>query len=535
MKQPVKAALYMRLSQEDEKGGESNSIDTQRMITQKYALDHGFQIVGEYIDDGWSGTNFDRPGWKRLIADIEAGKVNCIITKDLARFGRNYLRMGDYLESEFPARGIRYISATEGEDTENGLSDAVPIMNIFNEWHAKTTSQKIRAAMRAKYENGEHPATYAPIGYRKSSEVKNKLEIDPETCWIVEKIYDLALHGAGPFKITQTLTAEKVPTASWINFQRNGGFAHIYANAPEEKRYAWTIAQVKGILTDELYIGNSVHYRKVNNSYKEKSRRRKDRDEWTTIPDTHEAIISKDDFAKVQELIAQRRRSRKEGTPQIFAGLVYCSDCGWSMSYGVNKSVKNPFNYYSCTKYKQYKGACTSHYIRYDVLYPYVLSRLQYWTKLAQEDEDALLRRLLKAEEKEQVKAGKNAKATLKKAERRLEELDRLYMKLYEDHANGKIPDRNFNMMSANWQKEQAELESQISELSGKVEAEKENASNARKWVELMKQYTDLQELTAPLLNALISRIVVHHPQKAENGTMEQEIEIFYRFVGKID
>ena len=535
MKQPVKAALYMRLSQEDEKGGESNSIDTQRMITQKYALDHGFQIVGEYIDDGWSGTNFDRPGWKRLIADIEAGKVNCIITKDLARFGRNYLRMGNYLESEFPARGIRYISATEGEDTENGLSDAVPIMNIFNEWHAKTTSQKIRAAMRAKYENGEHPATYAPIGYRKSSEVKNKLEIDPETCWIVEKIYDLALHGAGPFKITQTLTAEKVPTASWINFQRNGGFAHIYANAPEEKRYAWTIAQVKGILTDELYIGNSVHYRKVNNSYKEKSRRRKDRDEWTTIPDTHEAIISKDDFAKVQELIAQRRRSRKEGTPQIFAGLVYCSDCGWSMSYGVNKSVKNPFNYYSCTKYKQYKGACTSHYIRYDVLYPYVLSRLQYWTKLAQEDEDALLRRLLKAEEKEQVKAGKNAKATLKKAERRLEELDRLYMKLYEDHANGKIPDRNFNMMSANWQKEQAELESQISELSGKIEAEKENASNARKWVELMKQYTDLQELTAPLLNALISRIVVHHPQKAEDGTMEQEIEIFYRFVGKID
>lgn len=535
MKQPVKAALYMRLSQEDEKGGESNSIDTQRMITQKYALDHGFQIVGEYIDDGWSGTNFDRPGWKRLLSDIEAGKVNCIITKDLARFGRNYLRMGDYLESEFPARGIRYISATEGEDTENGLSDAVPIMNIFNEWHAKTTSQKIRAAMRAKYENGEHPATYAPIGYRKSSEVKNKLEIDPETCWIVEKIYDLALHGAGPFKITQTLTAEKVPTASWINFQRNGGFAHIYANAPEEKRYAWTIAQVKGILTDELYIGNSVHYRKVNNSYKEKSRRRKDRDEWTTIPDTHEAIISKDDFAKVQELIAQRRRSRKEGTPQIFAGLVYCLDCGWSMSYGVNKSVKNPFNYYSCTKYKQYKGACTSHYIRYDVLYPYVLSRLQYWTKLAQEDEDALLRRLLKAEEKEQVKAGKNAKATLKKAERRLEELDRLYMKLYEDHANGKIPDRNFNMMSANWQKEQAELESQISELSGKVEAEKENASNAREWVELMKQYTDLQELTAPLLNALISRIVVHHPQKAEDGTMEQEIEIFYRFVGKID
>ena len=535
MKQPVKAALYMRLSQEDEKGVESNSIDTQRMITRKYALDHGFQIVGEYIDDGWSGTNFDRPQFKRMMEEIESGNINCVITKDLSRFGREHIMMGYYLEFVFPQMEVRYIAVNDNEDSKKGLSDIVPIMNIFNEWHAKNTSQKIRAAMRAKYENGEHPATYAPIGYRKSSKIKNKLEIDPETRWIVEKIYDLALHGAGPFKITQTLTAEKVPTASWINFQRNGGFAHIYADAPEEKRYAWTIAQVKGILTDELYIGNSVHYRKVNNSYKEKSRRRKDRDEWTTIPDTHEAIISKDDFAKVQELIAQRRRSRKEGTPQIFAGLVFCSDCGWSMSYGVNKSVKNPFNYFSCTKYKLYKGSCTSHYIRYDVLYPYVLSRLQYWTKLAREDEDALLLRLLKAEEKEQVKAGKNAKATLKKAQRRLEELDRLYMKSYEDHANGKIPDRNFNMMSANWQKEQAELESQISELSGKIEAEKENASNARKWVELMKQYTDLQELTAPLLNTLISRIVVHHPQKAENGTMEQEIEIFYRFVGKID
>lgn len=535
MKQPVKAAAYMRLSQDDERQGESQSIETQRIIITQFAKAQGFQIIGEYIDDGWSGTNFDRPNFQRMIRDAQSGVVNCVITKDISRLGRDYIRIGQYLERDFAEWGTRYISATEAIDTINGVSDIVPILNLFNEWHAKNTSQKIRAAMRAKYENGEHPATYAPIGYRKSSETKNKLEIDPETCWIVEKIYDLALHGAGPFKITQTLTAEKVPTASWINFQRNGGFAHIYANAPEEKRYAWTIAQVKGILTDELYIGNSVHYRKVNNSYKEKSRRRKDRDEWTTIPDTHEAIISKDDFAKVQELIAQRRRSRKEGTPQIFAGLVYCSDCGWSMSYGVNKSVKNPFNYYSCTKYKQYKGTCTSHYIRYDVLYPYVLSRLQYWTKLAQEDEDALLLRLLKAEEKEQVKAGKNAKATLKKAERRLEEIDRLYMKLYEDHANGKIPDRNFNMMSANWQKEQAELESQISELSGKVEAEKENASNARKWVELMKQYTDLQELTAPLLNTLISKIVVHHPQKAEDGTMEQEIEIFYRFVGKID
>ena len=535
MKQPVKAAAYMRLSQDDERQGESQSIETQRIIITQFAKAQGFQIVGEYIDDGWSGTNFDRPNFQRMIRDAQSGKVNCVITKDISRLGRDYIRVGQYLEYDFTEWGTRYISATEAIDTENGVSDIVPILNLFNEWHAKNTSQKIRAAMRAKYENGEHPATYAPIGYRKSSEVKNKLEIDPETCWIVKKIYDLAIHGAGPFKITQTLTAEKVPTASWINFQRNGGFAHIYANAPEEKRYAWTIAQVKGILTDELYIGNSVHYRKVNNSYKEKSRRRKDRDEWTTIPDTHEAIISKDDFAKVQELITQRRRSRKEGTPQIFAGLVYCSDCGWSMSYGVNKSVKKPFNYFSCTKYKQYKGACTSHYIRYDVLYPYVLSRLQYWTKLAQEDEDALLRRLLRAEEKEQAKAGKNAKATLKKAQRRLEELDRLYIKLYEDHANGKIPDRNFNMMSANWQKEQAELGSQISELSGKVEAEKENASNARKWVELMKQYTDLQELTAPLLNALISKIVVHHPQKVEGGTMEQEIEIFYRFVGKID
>ena len=478
---------------------------------------------------------FDRPGFQRMVSDVIAGKINCVITKDLSRLGREHIDSGFYLKKVFLKRGVRYIAVDDNVDSINGFDMSVFFKNLMNDFYAEDVSRKVRAAYKARFENGEHPSTYAPIGYRKSSEIKNKLEIDPETRWIIEKIYDLALHGAGPSKITRILISEKVPTSGWINFERSGGFAHIYANAPEEKRYAWTIAQVKSILKDKVYIGNSVHYRKVNTSYREKSRRRKDPEEWRIIEDTHEGIISKDDFSRVQELIAQRRRSRKEGTTQIFAGLVYCSDCGWSMSYGVNKSVKNPFNYFSCTKYRQYKGACTSHYIRYDVLYPYVLARLQYWTRLAQEDEEALLQRLLKAEEKEQARAGKNAKAALKKAQKRLEEVDRLYMKSYEDHANGKIPDRIYNNMCANWQKEQTELESQISELSGKIETETENASNARKWVDLMKQYTDLQELTAPLLNALISKIVVHHPHKAEDGTTEQEIEIFYRFVGKIE
>ena len=326
MKQPNNAklyntALYMRLSRDDENYGDSVSIETQRTILRQYAKEQGLPVVGEYVDDGWSGTNFERPGFQRMMDDVEAGKVNCIVTKDLSRFGREHVMMDYYLEFIFPEKQVRYIAVTENEDTEKGLSDFVPFKNLFNEWFAKDTSRKVKAALHAKFAAGQRTFAYAPLGYKRHPEVKNALAIDEETRWIVEKIFDLAVHGAGAARITRILVNEKVPTPGWINYKRDGTFANIYAGAPEEKAYAWTITQVKSILKDETYIGNSIHNKQTNISYKNKKKVRKPKEEWFRVEDTHEPLVSKEDFARVQELIATRRRQQKDGSTQIFSGL----------------------------------------------------------------------------------------------------------------------------------------------------------------------------------------------------------------------
>ena len=540
MKQPYNTtiyntALYMRLSRDDENYGDSVSIETQRTILQQYAKEQGLHVVGEYVDDGWSGTNFERPDFQRMMDDVEAGKVNCIVTKDLSRFGREHVMMDYYLEFLFPEKRVRYIAVAENEDTEKGLSDFVPFKNLFNEWFAKDTSRKVKAAFKAKFATGQRIGAYAPIGYRKHPEIKNKLIIDEETRWIVEKIFDLAVHGRGAASITRILVEEKVPTPGWLNYERYGTFANIYAGAPAEKAYAWTIAQVKSILKEETYIGHSVHNKQSNISFKNKKKVRKPQEEWYRVENTHEAIISEEVFQKVQELIASRRRKRRNGTTQIFAGLIKCADCGWSLAYGENKQNKNPYGYYHCSKNGQGLRQCSMHYIRYDVLYAYVLARLQYWSMLAQKDEDKLLKRLLNVSDRERNSAKKKQAAELKKAEKRKAEVDGLFAKMYEDWSAGRITEYNFNMLSEKYQNEQKELETKIRQLHEMMEAAVQTAADAEKWIALMKQYVNPVELTAELLNTLIEKITVHEAVKGEDGSREQEVEIYYRFIGKID
>ena len=492
-------------------------------------------VVDEYVDDGWSGTNFDRPDFKRMMNDVDSGKVNCIVTKDLSRFGREHIQMDYYLEFEFPERGIRYIAITDNEDTAKGLSDFVPFKNLFNEWFAKDTSRKVKSAFKAKFAKGQRIFTYAPIGYRKDPDNKCHLLIDEETRWIIEKIYALAVQGAGAAKISKVLTQEKVSTPGWLNYQRNGTFANIYADAPAEKAYAWTIAQVKSILKDETYIGNSIHYRETNISYKNKRRIRKDPSEWVRIEGTHEAIVSKDVFDRVQEQIATRRRSMKDQTTQIFSGLVKCADCGWSMRFGTNKQNKTPYSHFTCSQYGQLGNQCSAHYIRYDVLAPYVLSRLQFWINAVQHDEQAIAQRLLKSSDNEQVIRNKRATAEKSRAEKRLAELDNLLARIYEDRVSEVITARNFSMLSQKYQREQEELEVKISTLAAQLETDRERTENVEKWIMLVKHYTNLSELSADVLNTLIEKILIHSPSKDSDGNRVQEIEIFYRFVGNID
>ncbi|HIW26532.1 MAG TPA: DUF4368 domain-containing protein [Candidatus Lawsonibacter pullicola] len=349
------------------------------------------------------------------------------------------------------------------------------------------------------------------------------------------RIFDLALHGAGAAKITKTLIAEKVPTAGWLNYQRYGTFANIYANAPEEKSYAWTIAQVKSILQDETYIGNSVHNKQTNISYKNKKKVRKPKEEWIRVENTHEAIISRDVFEQVQKQIASRRRQQKDATTQIFAGLVKCADCGWSMRFGTNRQNKTPYSHFTCSQYGQMGTQCSAHYIRYDTLYVYVLSRIQYWSHRAQLSEEKLLQQILKNGDRERITAAKRQESELKRAEKRKAEVDGKFVRMYEDWSAGRITEYNFNLLTKKYQAEQLELEEKISRLQAELTAEQQTALDAEKWVALIKQYANPTELTAELLNTLIEKIVIHEATKGADGMRDQEIEIYYRFIGKID
>lgn len=529
-------ALYLRLSRDDENYGDSISIETQRTILRQFVRENGFHVIDEYVDDGWSGTNFERPAFQRMIADIESGKVNCVITKDLSRFGREHVMMDYYLEFYFVDKKVRYIAVSDGEDTDKGLSDFVPFKNLFNEWFAKDTSRKVRNSLNAKFRAGERTFTYPPVGYKRHPDIKNKLMIDEETKWIIEKIFSLALSGLGAKRIANTLVKEKIPTPGYLNYKKYGGYSNLYADAPEEKTYDWSLATLQKILKDETYIGNTVHYRQITLSYKNKRKVLGSEDDLLHIENTHEPIISKDDFEKVQQMITSRRRRRRDGTTQIFAGLVRCSGCGWALRYGAERRRGKPYHFFNCAKHTEKgKNVCSPHYIRYDVLYAYVLSRIQYWSKEAQTDEEKLLNKLLKAREQASGANRRKQANELKKAEKRKAELDSLFARLYEDFATGRITEYNFGMLSAKYQNEQTELDSKITSLREKAEQVKQNESDAVKWVSLIKEYANPTELTAPLLNALIEKIYVHQAVKHEDGTKEQEVEIYYRFIGKID
>ncbi len=512
MKQPqYNTALYMRLSRDDESFGDSVSIETQRTVLTQYVREHPeFHVVSEFVDDGWSGTNFDRPQFKRMMEEIEAGNINCIISKDLSRFGREHIMMGYYLEFVFPKLKVRYIAINDNEDTDKGLSDFVPFKNLINEFMAKDTSRKIKGAFRAKFLNGERVNYMAPFGYVKHPDIKNKLMIDEETAWIVRKIFDLSFHGMGVRRISALLMDEKVPCPGWFQYSRNGGCARFFEGQPEEKRYVWSQAYLKNILKDETYIGNTVHNRQATVSYKNKKVVRNPQEKWLRIEGTHEAIIDKDVFETVQQQIASRRRECKNKTSQIFSGILKCADCGWAMRYCARIGKRNPYAHYTCGKYKDYQTrGCTTHYIRYDALYAYVLARIQHWSARAIEDEEALLNQLLSAGDRERNAAQKKQTMELKKAEKRKVEVDGLFAKLYEDWAAGRITEYNFNMLTAKYQTEQGELAEKIDTLTVELDTVKQTESDARKWIDLIQQYANPTELTAPLLNTLIEKILV--------------------------
>ncbi len=539
MKQLIyNTALYLRLSRDDELQGESGSISTQRQMLTQFCREQGLRIYDEYVDDGYSGTNFERPSFQRMLDDIEDGKVNWVIVKDLSRLGRNYVMTGQYTDIYFPSHNVRFIAIADGVDSNKGESEIAPFLNILNEMHARQTSKKVKAALHTKFVNGAHYGAYAPLGYIKDSEQKGHLLPDTEYKWIVQKMFELAAHGNGGAKIRGILEDEKVPTPACINFQRYGTFGHIFKDQPENKRYQWTTAQVKKILSDEVYIGHSIHNRQTHISFKNKKKIRKPKEDWFKVENTHEPIISKELWDQAQAHINSRKRPQKNGETQIFAGLLKCADCGWGLRYLRTKPAdcKNERRIFTCTTYSEYgKEHCTIHYIKYDTLYSVVLKRLQYWIEQAQMDEEKLLDRLLKSGDRQRQAEITRARKDLAKAEKRLGELDDLFAKLYEDRAKNTVSERNYAMLSGRYQDEQIQLEADVKKLKDILNQTVASKDNAERWISIIRKYTNLTELTAPLLNELIDKIVVHEATKDDNGKRVQEIDIYYRFVGMID
>ena len=521
-------ALYVRLSRDDENEGDSNSIAHQIEILTKYARDHGISNYKIYKDDGYSGTSFKRPGFQEMLGDIEAGLVSMVVVKDMSRFGRNYLEVGLYTEIRFPEMGVRFIAVNDGVDSEDQNSnDFTPFRNIINEWYAKDTSKKIRAVFRNKGMSGQRLSTNAPYGYIKGED--GHLLIDEETAPVVELIFQLCVEGNGPGKIARMLKERGIPTPGTIEFQRTGRTRHYHPDAP----CRWTADTIANILEQDAYLGRTTNFKTAKLSYKSKKKISNPPEKWVVIENTHKAIIDPETWEIVQKAREQRRRPTKLGEMGMFSGLAYCADCGAKLYHCRTASWTHEQECYTCATYRGKKG-CSAHYIRAVVLERLVLQNLQRVVAYAQEDEDEFVRRVMENKTAVQRAEQEQAKRTLEKQERRINELDAIIQRLYEDHVMGKLNDERFAKLSEGYEKEQADLKQSVENLRRIVDAAETQAVNVQSFLKIVKKYTEPTELTPALLREFVEKVVVHAPDKS-SGHRVQRIDVHYTFIGEID
>ena len=523
MNTTVDVALYARLSVEDETNNESTSIQTQKAMLADYCREHGFHIVDYYVDDGETGTNFERPEFQRMLRDIDAGKINTVICKDLSRFGRNYYEAGMYLDKYFVERNIRFIAIQDNVDSAKGGYDlTVPFLNMMNDYYARGISAKTKAAKQTRAKQGMFLGSKAPYGYQKDPEDKHHLIIDEAVADIVCRIFTMAENGWGFFKIAKTLQAEGIPNPQ------------SYADGTHDTR--WHITSVQKILQNPVYCGDLVQGRRGNRTMHGKQIQ-KPESEWIIVENTHEPLVDREQWDTVQKQIKSRKRSMKNGEVQMFAGLLYCADCGHALTYSQKKRKDGTYHgAYSCWMYKTHgKEYCASHYIRYDTVYDLVLIDLRsvLWNYRHNKKQfKAFLERKFQTDS---AKEAKKLQAEYEKKQSRFEEIDRILCKLYEDSALGKIPESRYEAMSAQYESEQREIKAALPDLRQRIEQRKAESDTTDKFVNLIKKYTVIDQLDAAILNELIDKIVVHHKEVAEDGRIFQQVEIYYRFIGKLE
>ena len=525
-------ALYCRLSRDDELQGESNSISNQRRMLESYCRDHGLKNCQYFVDDGWSGANFDRPGFQRMLEGVENGEIKTVVTKDLSRLGRNYLQVGLYTEMIFPKKGVRYIAINDGVDSVQGDSELSALKNLFNEWMVRDTSKKIKAVFKSKGMNGKPLTSHPPYGYIKGED--GTFAIDEETAPVVKQIYAFCLAGNGPGKIARMLTEQNIPTPGTIEYQRTGNTRRYYPDYPCK----WSATTVGHILERQEYIGNTVNFKTEQVSYKVKGTLYTPEREMV-FENTHPAIIDKVTWERVQELRKQRKRPNRYGEVGLFSGLVFCADCGSVMYQQRYDTPTRKQDCYICGSYKKRTTDCTSHFIRTDLLTEGVTTNLRAITNYAAKHE-AQFAKLLMAQTED---GGKKKTAARKKelgaAEKRITELKAIFKRLYEDSVSGRITDERFTELSADYEQEQAALKERMAELQAEQDRAQEASANVGKFMSIVHKYTSFEELTPTLLREFVEKIVVHEAValdgKRRGKQRTQAIEIFYSFVGKVD
>ena len=524
-------ALYCRLSQDDGIEGDSNSIQNQKSILRKFAEDHHFPSPCFYVDDGFSGGNFQRPAFQQMISDMENGEIGIIVTKDLSRLGRNQLHTGLYIEERFPMFGVRYIAINDNVDTDsNESNDLMPFKNLFNEWFIRDTSRKIRAVLKTKAERGEWLGTRAPYGYRKDPDTK-KLIVDEDAAVIVRRIFAMCAGGSGPSQIARILKKEQILTPTMYAYTRYG-ITHTCLDTAHP--YNWSDSAIANLLENEIYLGNTVNMKYSTKSYKDKRRVEHSREECLVFENTHPALITREVWDVVQRVRKNKRRLTKMEEQSKYSGLVFCADCGSNMVLHRAHTMSASYNHFTCRTYKRDGEACTGHYIRECVLDEIVLEDLRRVTSAAREHpekfaayigskQSAELQREIRRQEKELVAMRK-----------RKGELDAIFKKLYEDSVLGSITTKQFQMLSGSYTEEQNRITAGIPQKENEIQRLRETAIGTDSFLDKAKQYTDITGLTPELLRLFIERIVVHEKEVKWSKHAPQTVEIYYNGIGYV-
>ena len=526
-------ALYCRLSRDDELQGESNSVSNQKRILETYAKEHGFMPYQFFVDDGWSGANFNRPGFTEMIERVENGEIKTVITKDLSRLGRNYLQVGMYTEIVFPRKGVRYIAVNDGVDSAQGDSELSALKNLFNEWMVKDTSKKIKAVFRSKGMSGK-PITSQPVyGYLKGED--GTFIIDEETAPVVKQIYSLCLAGNGPTKIARMLTEQNIPTPGTMEYRRTGSTRRYYPDYPCK----WSTNTVCHILERREYLGHTVNFKTEKVSYKVKVSVLNPEDKQMIFENTHEPIIDLETWERVQELRKQRKRPNRYDEMGLFSGIVFCADCGSVMYQQRYDTEKRHQDCYICGSYKKRTADCTAHFIRTDLLTAGVTANLRQITSYAAKHEAKFMKLLMAQSEDGGKRKDAARRKEMEAVQRRITEVSSIFKRLYEDSVSGRISDERFTELSADYEQEQAALKARLAEIQAEQGRAREASANVEKFMGIIRRHTTFEELTPTLLREFVEKIVVHESValdgKRRGKQRRQEIEIYYSFVGKVD